>query len=87
MGTIDRKRIAATTVLEAMGFDFDGVLWQPPPGRLSLGLPEVIHHSPAAIDGDSILALLHQRADALGGATENAPEGAELKAVIAAIAA
>jgi hypothetical protein len=73
---IDRKRIAAVSTLEALGFNFDAGQWQPP--EAAPALPQ---------DGDAILALLHQRAEALAGCCEASGEDSEPKAVADAIEA
>jgi hypothetical protein len=82
----DRKRISAVTVLEAMGYHFDGSRWHLPGGSLSVDLPVTSEDLPD-LDGDEILALLHRRADALDGGDENSPEGTERNAVVDAIEA
>jgi hypothetical protein len=82
----DRKRISAVTVLEAMGYNFDGSRWYLPGGFLPVDLPVASEDVPD-LDGDEILALLHRRADALDGGDEDSPEGTERKAVVNAIEA
>jgi hypothetical protein len=76
MSLIDRKRIAAVATLEALGFSFETGAWQPP----GAPVPETLH-------GDTILGLLHDRAEALIGRCEASAEEAELKAIGSAIEA
>jgi hypothetical protein len=73
MSSIDRQRIAAVQVLEAMGFIFVGGKWQSPRSWAPLVMPEA----------DAMHALLVRRADALEGSQEEQ----ELAALVASIEA
>ena len=77
MSNIDRQRIAAVKVLEAMGFTFAGGEWQPPGSTASVTIHEA----------DVMHALLVQRADALEGCTEGSSEATELAFLASAIEA
>jgi hypothetical protein len=71
MSTIDRQRIAAVRVLEAMGYRFRDDTWLAPDG----GSPEA----------DAMHALLVQRADQLEGCIEGSAEEQEFWAIVSAI--
>lgn len=75
MGEIDRKRVAAVRVLEALGYRFDGRTWQPP------------HEPPAWPEADALHALLMDRVEALAGCIEDSPEEDELAAIADALEA
>jgi hypothetical protein len=75
--SIDRQRIAAVQVLEAMGFVFVGGKWQSPRSWAPLVTPEA----------DAMHALLVHRADALEGCVEGSDEERELVALVTAIEA
>ena len=77
MSNIDRQRITAVKVLEAMGFTFAGGEWQPPGSPATVTMHEA----------DAMHALLVQRADALEGCTENSAEEQELAVLTGAIEA
>jgi hypothetical protein len=80
MSTIDKQRIAAVRLLEAMGYTFSGSEWVPP----SNGGP--LASVPAKGD-DAMHVLLVKRADELANCTEGAIEEWELAAVSTAIEA
>jgi hypothetical protein len=74
---IDRQRISAVQVLEAMGFTFVGGKWHSPGSWAPLVVSEA----------DAMHALLVQRADALDGCMEWSEEAAELAVIAAALEA
>ena len=65
MSTIDRQRVAAVRLLEAMGYVFRGHEWVGPA-------------IPATFEADAMHTLLVLRADALEGCAENSDEAREL---------
>ena len=71
--SIDRQRIEAVKVLEAMGYRFRGDAW------LS---PDATGGSPEA---DAMNALLVHRADQLEGCIEGSPEEQEYSSIISAV--
>jgi hypothetical protein len=73
MSTIDRQRIAAVKVLEAMGYTFHD------DKRLA---PDATGGSPEA---DAMHALLVQRADRLDGCTEGSPGEQEHLEIVSAL--
>ena len=75
MGEIDRKRVAAVRVLEAMGHRFDGTNWQLP-----------IDPAPWP-EADRVHALLMDRAEVLSGSIEDTKEDDELRAIADALEA
>jgi hypothetical protein len=80
MSAIDRKRIAAITALEKLGYRFDGFLWQPPTDREIPGLPD-------HLDGNALVAIMRWRAETLAGCSENSPEEGERRALVGAVEA
>jgi hypothetical protein len=77
MSNIDKQRIAAVRVLEALGFTFAGSDWHAP----GAAAPSLV---PSA---DAMHGVLMRRADALVGCLEGSDESAELKATVDAIEA
>ena len=73
--SIDRQRIEAVKVLEAMGCRFRDDTWL---------VPDAAGGSPEA---DALHALLVQRADRLEGCTEGSPEEQEYASIVSAIVA
>ena len=64
MSTIDRQRVAAVRLLEAMGYVFRSHEWVGPT-------------IPATFEADAMLALLVLRADAIEGFSEGSDEEKE----------
>ena len=62
--SIDRQRIAAVKLLEALGYRFDAIEWKAPPGVAAA--PTVL------CEADALLGLLILRADKLEGCMEGA---------------
>jgi hypothetical protein len=78
---IDKKRIAAVRMLEALGYryiDGEWLLWLQPVGA---------SHSRQLAEADAMHGMLMRRADALAGCMEGSDEEAELEAIIDAIEA
>jgi hypothetical protein len=73
MSAIDRQRIGAVKALEALGYSFDGFVWNAPGG----GVPFPSLHDEA----DAMHGLLVLRADKLDGCTEGSEEQTELKMI------
>ena len=71
MSEIDRQRITAVKVLDALGYTFADREWHPPSG------PTVS----ATRESDRMHALLVERADALHGCFEGSPEAKERQAI------
>ena len=71
--SIDRQRIEAVKVLEAMGYRFRGDTWL---------APDATGGSPEA---DAMHALLVHRADQLEGCIEGSPEEQEYSSIVSAI--
>jgi hypothetical protein len=76
MSNIDKQRIAAVRVLEALGYMFDDG-WKAPAGAATSLVAEA----------DAMYALLVLRADQIEGFTESSPEEAEFKAIADALEA
>jgi hypothetical protein len=71
MSNIDRQRIAAVKVMEAMGYAFSEGDWRAPAPT-----------APALLDeADAMHALLVLRADKLRGCTEGSDEETDLKMI------
>jgi hypothetical protein len=62
MSTVDKQRIAAVRAMEALGYGFDGIVWNAPPD----GAPTCTAQSEA----DAMHSLLVLRVDKLTGRTE-----------------
>ena len=77
MSEIDRRRIAAVSMLEALGYTFRSGHWHPPVDAPSAAIPEA----------DVMHRLLVQRADALIGCTDGSADQDELEAIGEAIEA
>jgi hypothetical protein len=78
---LDKKRIAAVRMLEALGYNYiDGewLLWLQPVGA---------SHSRQLTEADAMHGMLMRRADALAGCLEGSDEEVELKAIVDAIEA
>ena len=69
---IDRQRIAAVRVLEALGYGYQGGQWVAPAATTT---PSPL---PMTAEADAMHGALVLRADALGGCTEGSDEEAEL---------
>ena len=78
MVDIDRQRITAVIRMEAQGYVFDGMEWQPVEGA---SVPSI------TTAADALHARLVMRADALAGCTEGSDEERELAAITDAIEA
>jgi hypothetical protein len=72
---IDRKRIAAVRVLEALGYAYSGGEWLVPAGTAATPLSLMAK-------ADAMHGALMRRADALAGCLEGSDEEAELKAIV-----
>ena len=72
MVDIDRQRITAVIRMEAKGYVFDGMEWQPVEGATVPSLTTA---------ADALHARLVMRADALAGCTEGSDEEGELVAI------
>lgn len=73
MSMIDRQRIGAVRTLEALGYAFDGFVWNAPAGGVPL---------PSLFDeADAMHGLLVLRADKLEGCAEGSDEETELKMI------
>jgi hypothetical protein len=79
MGVIDRQRIAAVKAMEAMGFTFDGVVWNAP------GSPNPI--TSLVAEADALHAALVLCADTLEGCAEGSPEERDLGLITEVITA
>ena len=77
MSEIDRQRIAAVSMLEALGYAFRSGCWHPPVHVPSAAIPEA----------DAMHSLLVQRADVLIGCTDGSADQDELEAIGEAIEA
>jgi hypothetical protein len=77
---IDRKRIAAVRILEAMGYEYRNGEWLP----VSAATPSSV---PLTFEADAMHGALMRRADALMDCTEGSDEEAELKAIVGLIEA
>jgi hypothetical protein len=77
MSEIDRRRIAAVSILEALGYAFRADRWHPPVHAPSAAVPEA----------DAMHSLLVQRADVLIGCTDGSGDQDELEAIGEAIEA
>jgi hypothetical protein len=73
MSTIDRQRIAAVKIIEALGYSFDGLEWSAP----VYGVPLPNLHDEA----DAMHALLVLRADKLEEGIKGDDDEAELKMI------
>ena len=73
MSTIDRQRITAVRAMEALGYTFDGFVWNAP----GAGVPFPCLHDEA----DAMHALLVLRADKIVSCTADSYDEAELKTV------
>jgi hypothetical protein len=71
MSVIDRQRITAVKVLDALGYTFADGEWHPPSRVTARATPE----------SDRMHALLVERADALDGCIEGSPEAWEREAI------
>jgi hypothetical protein len=69
--SIDRQRITAVKVLEALGYRFTGSDWLAP----DVGAPSLLDAA------DSMHALLALRADKLAGCADGSDEQTELKLI------
>jgi hypothetical protein len=77
MSEIDRRRIAAVSMLKALGYAFRAGRWHPP-----------VHISSAAIpEADAMHSILVQRADVLVGCTDGSADQDELEGIGEAIEA
>ena len=70
MSEIDRQRITAVKVLDALGYTFAEGDWHPPSGMTAW----------ATRESERMHALLVERADALDGCIEGSPEAREREA-------
>jgi hypothetical protein len=77
---IDRKRIAAVRILEAMGYNFRNGEWLP----VSAATPSSV---PMTFEADAMHGALMRRADALIGCAEGLDDEAELNAILGLIEA
>ena len=77
MSMIDKQRIAAVGVLEALGYSFDGVEWSAP-----IYGPPLPNLQDA---GDAMHAMLVTRADKLDGCIKGDDDEAELKMIAEAV--
>jgi hypothetical protein len=77
MTNVDKQRIAAVQVLNALGNTFIGGEWKAPAGAAASLIPEA----------DAMLALLMARTDELGGCTEGSAEEKVLETIVNAIEA
>jgi hypothetical protein len=78
VSNIDKQRVAAVQMLEALGYSFQGGEWVPasaPPRPFMTAQGDVMH------------GVLVKRADALEGCTEGSDEEAELKRIVDVIEA
>ncbi len=75
MSTIDRQRIAAVRMLEALGYRFDGQTWR----RREAGQPNATGDLVAA--ADAMHDELSGRLEDLAGATGDSDEAAELERI------
>jgi hypothetical protein len=73
MSAIDRQRIGAVKALQALGYSFDGFVWNAPVGGVAL--PNLLD------EADAMLGLLILRADKIEGCTEGSDEETELKMI------
>jgi hypothetical protein len=71
MSEIDRQRITAVKILDALGYTFADGKWHPASGVTAWATPE----------SDRMHALLVERADALDGCIEGSPEAREREAI------
>ena len=71
--SIDRQRIAAVKLLEALGYRFDGIEWKAVPGVAAA--PTVFR------EADALHGLLILRADKLEGCTEGSQQETELRVI------
>ena len=71
MSEIDRQRITAVKVLDALGYTFAEGDWHPPSGMTAW----------ATRESERMHALLVERADALDGCIEGSPEAREREAI------
>jgi hypothetical protein len=74
---IDRRRIAAVRLPEALGYRYQGGKCEPPAAP------------PMALiaEADAMHGALMRRADALAGGTENSQEQSELEAIVDVLSA
>ena len=77
--SIDKQRIEAVRVVEALGYKYAGGKWTAPANLLGSTL--------LSAEGDALHALLVSRADELVGCTEGSDEERELAAITDAIEA
>lgn len=75
MSEVDRQRIAAVRVLEALGYTFRAGCWHPELRRQSWAEADALHH------------LLVERADKLIGCTDGSADQDELEAIGEAVEA
>jgi hypothetical protein len=75
---IDRQRVAAVRVLEALGYSYQSGEWLP-----TVAAPPL----PVTAEADAMHGALMRRADALAGCTEGSNEETELKAIADALEA
>ena len=79
MSAVDRQRIGAVKAMEALGYTFDGFVWNAPPGGVAF---------PSLYDeADAMHGLLVLRADKLEGCTEGSNEETELKMIADTVSA
>jgi hypothetical protein len=79
MSTIDKQRIAAVRAMEALGYGFDGIVWNAPQG----GAPTCTAQSEA----DAMHSLLVVRAGKLTGCTKGTDDEGELERIADAVSA
>jgi hypothetical protein len=72
---IDRQRIAAVRVLEALGYSYRSNAWVPPAAT-------AVVPQPLTVEADAMHTALMRRADSLVACTEGSHEEAELKATL-----
>src|SRR5688572_25113112 len=77
--SIDRQRIEAVRVVEALGYSYSSGKWTSPAKLRGVTL--------LSAEGDALHALLVRRADELVGCTEGSDEERELEAITNAIEA
>jgi hypothetical protein len=77
--SIDKQRIEAVRVVEALGYNYCSGKWTSPAKLQGVTL--------LSAEGDALHALLVTRADELAGYTEGSPEESELEAIANAIEA
>jgi hypothetical protein len=80
MSAVDRQRIGAVKAMEALGYTFDGFVWNLPAQRTTTSFT-------TCGEADTMHMLLVLRADKLADCTEGSDEEAELKMIADTVSA